>query len=459
MAEFNRATPEQKAELFYNTDDIAVYLRSDELKRSKTAKLMFVDQEGGNQVELNFRRHINADGTVGGFVSEHSEVDTSTYIDATAVVCGRVTVSNSRIDANAAILTPDKKPLTGDIHPVSISNSIIGSAVKMKSGSAINIILVSNSVIGPGTAINIGEGAFIVTDSKIKDGVSVIADDFSPTRRIGAANDISATYKMLSINSSEIGSESTVILEGSGQRLRIVNMSIPSNSKVTVDPSKRYLKVEMESKLPKNVHYSVTIPNLEMDKVVSKFVSEAEDYAERYKLSDSVREAFFSSAGGSANKELESILLKAKYVYERIRFDDASEDFKEGERDIPLDYFIEEDKGVCFEKALLLYVILEKEMMNAKHGERTIKPYFVTGLMKSDDLSSMHAWVEVELEGEIFVIDPTVPYLYAGRREKNGDFMRFSPMSGWDYMRDYMPKVTPIKPNLPDIRSGRPRIG
>jgi hypothetical protein len=88
---------------------------------------------------------------------------------------------------------------------------------------------------------------------------------------------------------------------------------------------------------------------------------------------------------------------------------------------------------------MMLYEVLEREYLR---GNTNVKPRFVSGAADSNDSESLHAWVEVEINNSVYVVDPTnpLPFMIAGKRE-NGNFIRESAPTNYDYVVDGEPIV------------------
>ena len=460
MVEANKQKqkPTEKPKVFFSEDEVLNYLRSDAMEKASKATVILSTTEGQSDT-LKFTRHTNADGTKGGFIGDGVNAAASAYIDHTAVIFGDVSISNSRIGANSSIFAPyggDFLSSSPENAHAQIVDSTIGASVKLKTDGLMSAILVNNSKIEDGVKMEMGQGTVYIVRSTIKKDVLVVTDDLKPPKQkapdpddMDYLNELifsgmsGSDIKILDVDDSEIGSGSKVFLQGADRRLRIIDTKIPDRSSVTVDQDNHYLKVQLDHVLT-NIFYSVNVPYPDKDMVLSQFIREAEDYAKHHRVPKAIREGLYGSLDPTVAKQLGKVLMKAKYVYEHIKYDDATKGYTKDKTDIPIDYFIEQGKGICFEHALLLYAILEKEAIDAGQNA-SIKPHFATGLAKSDDVTSWHAWTEIEINGQIFVVDPTASFLFSGKRSKSGKLTKAGQQQGgWDYLRDGMPKVTPL---------------
>jgi hypothetical protein len=443
--------------LFGRQEDMLAYLRSKSMENENRAEVALLIDNYSR--EFNFVRHVNPDGSKGGFVDEQLKnkslygpnmAPVSTYVDPTAVVYGNVKIENSTIGPNTTILA------LGGANSY-IADTTIMSSVMLRSDGILGPIVLSKTKIEDNVKMDIGRGILYIVRSTIKSGVVLETYPDAPENPLDftAFNDFLApranpksmskggnpriSVKVLDIDDSEVGRDSMIRLEPDAPRLRILDAKVPDASNVTVDPKSHFINVPIDGTMS-NIFYKVHIPQL-ADSVFSKFAADAQKYAKRSKLPKSMDKSLLAQMDAASAKELERVILIAKYVYDNIKYADISGKYPKDKLDIPLDYFIDKGKGICFEHALLLYTILEKEL-TMEGGKVT--PHFVTGLAKSDDVASWHAWVEVEINGTVFVIDATSPFMFAGKRSKSGKFIRSGPMIDWDYRPDGKPLVTPI---------------
>ncbi len=441
---------------FGSEADMLAYLRSSMAAGADSVTVTLLT--GGESRQLSFVRYRNPDGSVGGLIDQNLSAKSiygsdmqpeDTFIDSTAVVYGNVKIVNSKIGPNSSVLA------LGQAQSY-IEDTAIGSRVNIRSGGVLGPIVLDMTNIEDDVSLNIGKGILYIVRSTVHSGVvlesyadlpenppnfKALRDFMSPYASSkdlkGASPSIS--IKVLDIDDSEIGSNSRIKLEAGSPRLRILSANVPANSKVTVDPRNYFIPVTLDG-TQSNIFYKVRIPLLN-DPVFSKFAKDAEDYANTHKLPKTVDQSLLGKLDADSAKQLQHTILIAKYVYDNIKYGDITDKYTKDVLDIPLDYFIDKGKGICFEHALLLYTILEKEL--AMQGGK-VTPHFVTGLAKSDDVASWHAWVEVEINGKVFVIDATSPFMFAGKRTKSGSFVSSGPLIDWDYRPDGAPLVTPI---------------
>jgi hypothetical protein len=458
----NDEAVEEQLTVCTSADELLSYLRSKEMQKADTAKVVL--KEDGAERELNFIRHINPDGTKGGFIDSGlsskslygvNMTPKSSFIDPTAVVYGNVTIENSTIGANTSILALGQ---AGSY----IVDTKIGDSVTLKSEGLLGPIVLDSTTIEDRVSMDISRGILYIVRSTIRSGV--VLDSYADPAESGNnfmvyqefiapyasgkkskrdvhessnANAPKLSIKVLDIDDSDIGKDSVISLKPDAPRLRILHTTVPPSSKISVDPSSHYISVAIDQALT-NIFYKVHVPLLTEQKL-STFISDAEDYAKMHKLPNSVDQRLLKQLDPASAKELERVIMLAKFVYDRIQYEDIASKYTNDKTDIPIDYFIDKGKGICFEHALLLYTILEKEL-TMQGGKVT--PHFVTGLAKSDEVNSWHAWIEVEINGKVFVIDATSPFMFAGKRTKSGKFVRSGPMIDWDYRPDGTPLVT-----------------
>lgn len=419
----------EKPIAFGNTDDMLAYLRSKKMDNNSSVTVSL--DVNGQSKELQFVRHVNPDGTKGGFVGSNTKADTSTYIDKTAIVYGTIEIQNSKIGANSTILSfgKDNQYSQGDKN--FIGDTTIGEGVKLQAFGSRSCLVIRTSEIGDDVDINMEKGRAYICRSKVGSGVTtetLVADPRG--------------MEILNIEESEIGKDSKILMDKVPPRLGITNEKIPSSSRIGIDRIKYWCEVEQNGKMP-NDPYTIDVPDFK-DAVLTKFIKDGEAYATNNKLNQIMHDRLVALIGNAQADKLERVVMLANYVYIDIPYDMSTEEkYPKDKSAIPLDYFIEQKGGICFEHALLLYEILEKERLE---GKTTVNPRFVSGMADSHDPDSLHAWFEVEIDGEVYIVDPTnpMPYTIAGKRGKNGEFIRFYAPSSYDYVYDGQPSVSPL---------------
>ncbi len=416
---------------FSNVEDMVAYLRSD--KVAAKDKVAVVLNRDGNPKGIEFTRHVNTDGSRGGFVA--SSVPrlhiSASYIDPTAVVYGTFDITNSRIGANSTVISfgKDTAFVNGDQN--TLADTVIGSGSTIKADGAKSCIVLRGATIEDGVDIDVKKGRLYIARSTIGSGVATEALVADPKELL-----------ILNIEESTIGRDSKISLDKQPPRLGIANMSVPDRSAVSIDMDNYAMEVRQPGKMP-NDPYTVMVPELS-DGTLSGFIGDAEAYTGSVSLAPGLKAHLQIFAGSTASlKKLERVVLLAKYVYDTIPYDGSTYEGYGDPAHVPLDYFIDNKGGVCFEHALMLYEVLEKER---REGSLKVKPMFVSGAAIGSDPDSLHAWVEVEIDGEVFVIDPTnpMPYTIAGMRGQHNEFIRISGIYNYDYVYDGEPIIKPL---------------
>ncbi|MEM3181144.1 MAG: transglutaminase-like domain-containing protein [Candidatus Micrarchaeaceae archaeon] len=88
------------------------------------------------------------------------------------------------------------------------------------------------------------------------------------------------------------------------------------------------------------------------------------------------------------------------FVHDSIMYD---ENFGNGMKYVPLYMALRDGKGVCKEKAALLYMILTLEGFDAK---------YVKGTLTDRDGAGGHAWVKIRIGKDEYLADPTNKKLF-----------------------------------------------
>ncbi len=421
----------EKPEEFTGEGAMLAYLGSDKLVGKDTVSVVLHD--GAESRAVEFTRHVNPDGSRGGFVGSGADgvspkIDKGTYIDPTAVVYGAFTITKSRIEAGASITSMGKRGASAGGDRNVIEDSTIGAGTRLTASGTSSRFVIRHARIGDDVDIDLGMGSAYIHNATIGDNV----------RANGGAKSASSML-YLGIEESSIGNGTGIDLDHEPPRLDIVDQSVPANALVTIDSRHYYHTVGQNSRMPNDV-YTVEVPDLN-DKALSKFADDARAYADSHALAPTLASRLQAFAGDQATaKKLERVALMANHVWKYLGYDaDTYKGYPDAQA-IPLDYFITNRGGVCFEHALLLYEVLAKELAE---GRSDVKPRFVDGAAEGNDSDSLHAWVEVEIDGKVFVIDPTTPMFntIAGKREDDGTFVRFSGVYGRDYVPNGRPAV------------------
>ncbi len=436
-----------KALVFQDTESFVSYLRS--LEDDDTpikAKLSI----RGREREVELKRHINPDGSRGGWVGAGVLLD-NVSMASNAIVYGEMELKDCSIGANATIITMGRQKKSGSNDEKNyIEDSQIGSNVTLIANGSNSIISVQHSRIDSGAYLDAGRGKIIIFISHVGSNVRSIAEASTRLDRL----------TMLDIEQSEIGSNSTIVFDQTPPRLAILDRTIPANSEIRADPSNNGMPFGYGKRVT-NGGYGVRIPQAS-EKTLARFAAEAERYADANALSANTKKQLLSFVGDKATAEkLERAILLANYVHNHIAYDlngfeKIVKKFGDNVEDIPLQHFIAFKKhslsgkngtGVCFEYALVTCLVLEREL---SAGKLNAVPLFVGGTAMSSNSNALHAWVEVQIDGRTFVIDPTnsMPFLIAGERDKNHNFIRYMAVSGYDYTYDSQPVVKP-KPAQP----------
>jgi hypothetical protein len=439
----------QKMLVFESAESLSNYVSN--LKNEDTpikAKLNI----NGKEREIELRRHSNPDGSKGGWVGANVRLDNTT-IAKSAVVYGDIELKDCKIGSHCTIVSfGSRKKNASDDDNNYIENSQIDKNVTLIAHGKNSVITVIHSKIESGTSIDVGEGKLLVFISHIKSNVTSATENGAQLDRL----------TILDIEQTEIGNDSTIVLDKNPPRMDILNKKIPSNSEIRPDPNNYAYPFNYGERVT-NGGYGIRIPQ-PTDGILSKFITDAETYATKNTLSDGTKQQLIKFVGNKATAEkLLKVILLANYVHNNIQYDLHGYEkivtkYNDNVEDIPLDHFIKYKKrsifgkngtGVCFEYALITCMILKKELAE---GKSSAAPLFVGGTAMSSNSNALHAWVEVEIDGRTFVIDPTnpLPYMIAGERDKNHAFIQFMGVSDYDYTYDSQPviKAKPPKSSL-----------
>ncbi|MEM3212339.1 MAG: transglutaminase-like domain-containing protein [Candidatus Micrarchaeaceae archaeon] len=97
---------------------------------------------------------------------------------------------------------------------------------------------------------------------------------------------------------------------------------------------------------------------------------------------------------------LDRVAQLSKFVHDSIMYD---ENFGKGMKDVPLYKALREGRGVCKEKATVLYMILTMEGFDAE---------YVKGTLTDKNGTGGHAWVKVRIGNDVYLVDPTNEKLF-----------------------------------------------
>lgn len=417
---------------FSSVEDMVDYLRSAKIAiKDRVDVVLDID---GNQKNITFERRDNPDGSRGGFVATSvSRLHVAaSYVDSTAIIYGNFDITNSHIGPNATIISLGKDTIysTGGDQNVIIDTDI-GMDSTLKAFGKKSCIVLRGAKIGDQVDIDVQKGRLYVARATVENGVTTETLVSDPDN-----------LEILTIEESVVGKYSKISLDKQPPRLGISNLNIPEHSAISIDMDNYAMEVQQPGKMP-NDPYTIIVPK-PTNRTLAAFINNAETYANKMSLTPKYISQLHMFAGNAKRlKKLERAILLAKYVYDTIPYDGATYEKYGDPANVPLDYFIKNKGGVCFEHALLLYEILEKERQD---GTLDVKPMFVTGAAIGKDADSLHAWVEVEIDGEVFVIDPTnaMPYTIAGMRDINNGFIRIYGVPGYDYVYDGQPVIKPL---------------
>jgi hypothetical protein len=398
------------------------YLGSKELEDATSAKVEL--RMDGQQIHIEFTRHTNPDGTLGGFVSKEAQVSSS-YISRNAVICGKMEVTDSEIGDGSAVVFFGTNKDSDDV----ITGTLIGKDVTIQAKGTKSFLTIRDSKIDDGVKFDLGLGGANICRSMV--GSNVITQIIVP-------DPLMLTF--LNIQQSDIKSGSVIILDKEPPRLSMNNVKFPAGSEVRMDTKGYGERVEQGLNL-QNDTYTIAVPDLDNDPVLLKYIDDGETFSDSHRLADKALDKLVAAIGKAAADKVERVALLSQYVYDTISYSKDVADMSANKNSIPLDYFINNRGGVCFEHALLLYEILESERMA---GLSDIKPKFVCGVANSSNSTSLHAWVEVEVDGVTYVIDPTtpLPYAIAGKRGDDNKFIRVFGYIGRDYFYEAQPSIT-----------------
>ncbi len=409
-----------------NVSGMLADLRSKRREKHNSATVTI--DVNGTQKTLHFTRYVNPDGTKGGFIGDGVKVlDKNTYIAATAVVYGTFELQNAKIADGAALVSFGKEGQYAHGDKNLVYDSSIGSNATLKTVGINGVIQVRTSVVEDNASIDAGAGRTYIYNSTVRSGMHTKLTAADPKE-----------LEILYIWESTVGKNTLIEFDKEPPRLGIINKNVPDNSKITIDMKDYWFPVDQNGKMPNitTVAYTIIMPGLN-DKLLSQHLDDLETSAHSNPLSAYAKAEIASLAGNNA-AELENVVGLARAVYKSMHYSmKHAENYPGDKSTIPLSYFFHE--GVCFEHALMLYEVLEREYLR---GNTNVKPRFVSGAADSNDSESLHAWVEVEINNSVYVVDPTnpLPFMIAGKRE-NGNFIRESAPTNYDYVVDGEPIV------------------
>ena len=421
----------QETAEFSSVEDMVDYLRSANIAvKDRVDVVLDVD---GNQKNITFERRSNPDGSRGGFVATSvSRLNiASSYVDSTAVIYGNFDIINSHIGPNATVISLGKDTVYANGDQNVIIDTDIGMDSTLKALGKKSCIVLRGARIGDQVDIDVQKGRLYIARATVGNSVTMETLVSDP-----------GNLEILTIEEAVIGRYSKISLDKQPPRLGISNLNIPERSAISIDMDNYAMEVQQPGKMP-NDPYTVIVPT-PTNHTLEAFIKSAEKYANNMSLTPKYISQLQMFAGNAKRlKKLEMVILLAKYVYDTIPYDGTTYEKYGDPANVPLDYFIKNKGGVCFEHALLLYEILEKERQD---GTLDVKPMFVTGAAIGKDVDSLHAWVEVEIDGEVFVMDPTnpMPYTIAGMRDINNGFIRIYGVPGYDYVYDGQPAIKPL---------------
>jgi len=127
--------------------------------------------------QVRAARHVNPDGSQGGWVADSAHVDMDTYVSPTAAVFGNARVFGAcRIEADAAVL---------DFARVADGARISGSAQVRGTASVTGSVVTNRAVVKDGACVV--NGAFVSDDAVVGDRARLSG----PATKVGGAAQIS----------------------------------------------------------------------------------------------------------------------------------------------------------------------------------------------------------------------------------------------------------------------------
>jgi hypothetical protein len=422
---------------FQNTEQLVEYLKAqeDDVGRIDAIKYEALNYDTARN-RLSFERHMNPDGTTGGFFeSGKVKLDGAyNFISRSAVLIGNIVLNESVIGENTlicagscAVINVYKSRVDGAIAiedgEASITDSLIyGDAlIKWSGGASANgRLLIKGSSIGTplgSTEISISNVDVSIINSQVESDVSIsfsLHGKFNLESSFVPRGARITDYNTLTSRLDSLKSGYEII---PNSRASIREMARPKNG------SYRWVKnlIEYESGNGQiNDAYYIEISSKDNEEARKLY----DDIKERHKTLEEFIEDGISkfSYGDTVSKEiLKTVTLLANGVDDEIKYDREWDSYIKSvyidrrQHVIPFSEIIKSRRGVCHEKALLLEMLIEMENDRRSESDKIISK-FVEGTVKVEGNKDGygHAWVELHLpNGKDVIIDPTNwPYMY-----------------------------------------------